>query len=73
MATSAVLTVSPHEAAARLGIGRGTVYRLLKAGRLPAVKVGKRPHFRIPVRALDEVLRNPERLSIGSAKESRSE
>ncbi len=73
MATSAVLTLSPHEAAARLGLGCGTVYRLLKAGRLPAVKVGKRPHYRIPVKVLEEVLADPERLSIGSAKESRSE
>ncbi len=65
METSVVLTVTPHEAAARLGIGRGTVYRLLKAGLLPAVKVGRRPHYRIPVRAIEEALAEPERLSIG--------
>jgi len=64
METSASLTLSPHEAAARLGIGRGTIYRLLKAGRIPAVKVGKRPHYRIPVRVLDELLADPDRLSI---------
>jgi excisionase family DNA binding protein len=50
------LTISPKEAAARLGLGRGTVYRLLWTGRLPAVKVGKRPHYRVPVRAIEEVL-----------------
>jgi len=65
METKASLTVSPHEAAERLGIGRGTVYRLVKAGRLPAVRVGKRPHFRIPVAALERALAEPERLSLG--------
>lgn len=68
MEASAVLTVTPYEAAARLGLGRGTVYRLLKAGRLPAVKVGRRPHYRIPVRAIEEVLAEPERLSLGAEK-----
>jgi excisionase family DNA binding protein len=70
MATGAALTLSPHEAAARLGLGRGTVYRLLKAGRLPAVRVGKRPHYRIPVRALEEVLADPERLTLGTEEEA---
>lgn len=59
-----VLTLSPTEAARRLGIGVTLTYRLLRAGRLPAVKVGKRPNYRIPVSALEEVLRNPERLSL---------
>jgi excisionase family DNA binding protein len=61
-----VMTVTPLEAAARLGLGRQLVYRLLKAGRLPAVKVGRRPHYRVPVRALEEALAEPERLSIGA-------
>jgi len=68
---ASVLTVGPHEAAARLGLGRGTVYRLLKAGKLPAIKVGKRPHYRIPVKALEEVLADPERLSIGGMDDAR--
>jgi len=71
MEASAVLTVTPYEAAARLGLGRGTVYRLLKAGRLPAVKVGRRPHFRIPIAALERVLAEPERLSLGSEEAER--
>jgi len=71
MRTSDTLTVSPHEAAARLGLGRGTIYRLLRAGRLPAVKVGRRPHYRIPVAALERVLAEPDRLSIGPEKEAR--
>ena len=71
MATSDVLTLSPHEAAARLGVGRGTIYRLLKAGKLRAIRVGKRPHYRIPLKVLEEALTYPERLSIGSVGESR--
>ena len=63
------LTVSPHEAAARLGLGRGTVYRLLKAGKLPAIKVGRRPYYRVPVRAIEEALADPERLSLGAERE----
>jgi len=58
------LTLSPREAAARLGLGRTLVYRLLRAGRLPAVKVGSRPHYRVPVKALEEALANPERLTV---------
>jgi excisionase family DNA binding protein len=70
MATSDVLTLSPHEAAARLGIGRGTMYRLPKSGRLPAIRVGRRPHYRIPLTVLEEALAYPERLSIGSTDDS---
>jgi excisionase family DNA binding protein len=39
-----VLTV--NQAASVLGIGRVTVYRLLRAGDLDAVRVGKRLRFR---------------------------
>jgi len=67
------LTVNPREAAARLGLGRGTVYRLLRCGRLPSVRVGRRPNYRIPTAALEEVLKNPERLNLGEEGESRHE
>jgi excisionase family DNA binding protein len=70
---SEALTVSPKEAARRLGIGLTSTYRLLRQGRLRAVRVGTRPNFRVPLRAIEEALAEPERLSIGSAKESRSE
>jgi len=56
------LTVGPKEAAARLGLGRVAVYRLLREGRLPAVRVGR--HYRIPVRALEQALKRPESLSL---------
>ena len=63
------LTISAREAAQRLGIGLATTYRLLRTGRLPAVRVGKRPNFRIPLRAIEEALAEPERLSAGPDEE----
>jgi len=60
-----VMTVTPMEAARRLGLGRQLVYRLLKVGRLPAVRVGTRPHYRIPLWALEQALAEPERLNLG--------
>ena len=64
---SETLTISAKEAAQRLGIGLTTTYRLLQSGRLRAVRVGTRPNFRIPVRAIEQALAEPERLSIGTA------
>lgn len=64
-----MLTVSPPEAARRLGIGVTTTYRLLRLGRLRAVRVGTRPNFRIPMRAIEEALANPEQLSLGGEKQ----
>jgi len=59
---SEALTVTPQEAAARLGMGRASVYRLLKEGRLPAVRLGR--VYRVPLRALEAVLERPESLSL---------
>lgn len=53
---SEVLTVSPKEAAHALGIGQAAIYRLLRMGTLPSVKVGRRPNYRVPVRVLEDVL-----------------
>jgi excisionase family DNA binding protein len=39
------------EAAARLGVGRSTVYELIQAGQLPAVRIGKA--VRIPASRLE--------------------
>lgn len=69
---SDALTVSPKEAAKRLGIGLTTTYRLLRLGRLRSVRIGTRPNFRVPVRAIEEALAEPERLSLGSEKESKA-
>lgn len=66
------LTVSPKEAAQKLGIGLTTTYRLLRLGRLRSVRIGTRPNFRIPVRAIEEALAEPERLSLGAEKGGRA-
>ena len=68
-ARDGTLTVNPREAAARLGLGRGTVYRLLQTGRLPCIRVGRRPNFRIPVVAIDQALKNPEGLTLAEEGE----
>ena len=57
------LTCSATEAAQRLGLGVALVRRLLRAGRIPSVRVGRRPNYRVPVALLEEILRNPEGLS----------
>ena len=57
------LTVSPYQAAARLGFGRQSVYRLLREGKLRATKLGR--NWRIPVAALEQALADPERLNLG--------
>jgi excisionase family DNA binding protein len=64
-------TVGVSEAARRLGISRGVAYRLANEGRLPCLRLGKR--LVVPKVALERMLREPQRLSMGSAKESRSE
>jgi len=46
------LLVSPEEAAECLGVGRSTVYDLMRARVLPSVKIGRAR--RIPVQALRE-------------------
>ncbi len=44
------LLLRPEEAAAVLGIGRTTLYDLLRTGQLPSVRIGA--SRRVPVRAL---------------------
>ena len=50
------LTITVKEAAKRLGFGLIATYKLIHAGELRAVKVGKRPLIRVPVSALLEFL-----------------
>lgn len=45
------LFVRPTEAADALGLGRSTIYQLISAGELPAVRVGG--SVRIPASALE--------------------
>ncbi len=46
------LMLKPLEAAEAIGMGRTAFYRLVKAGQIPACRVGK--SIRIPVNALRE-------------------
>ena len=48
----AVLT--PAEAMDILGVGKNTLYRMLRSGQLPAVRIGR--IWRIPLHALDAFL-----------------
>ncbi|MGE3811689.1 MAG: helix-turn-helix domain-containing protein [Candidatus Nanopelagicales bacterium] len=52
------LSYSPAEAAAVLGVGRSTVYVLIRAGDLPALKIGGRTL--ITRAALEELLARAE-------------
>jgi excisionase family DNA binding protein len=44
----------PSEAARELRVGRSTVYQMLRDGRLPAVRLGRRI-VRIPRHAIEEI------------------
>ena len=48
----AKLLLTPLEAAAALGIGRTTMFKLLLSGEIPSIKVGRMR--RIPITALSE-------------------
>jgi excisionase family DNA binding protein len=53
------LTVSVDEAALLLGISRGLAYRLVDAGVIPSVRLGRR--IVVPRKQLDQMLDQPER------------
>lgn len=48
------LTLTVKEAAAVLGISRGLAYEMVKTGRIPSVRFGKR--LLVPQRALEHLL-----------------
>lgn len=50
--------LTPHQAAARLGLPYRTVLTAIKAQQIPAVPVGKQ--WRVPVDALDEWLKTAD-------------
>jgi len=56
-------TLSPRETALILGVGRNTCYRLIHAGVIPVLRLGRT--IRVPRPALEDLLRNPERLTTG--------
>jgi len=47
-----VICLTPTETCRRIGIGRTKMYELLKAGKIPHLRVGRR--ILIPVRELEE-------------------
>lgn len=48
------LTVTVEEAARLLGIGRGLAYEMVRVGRIPSIRFGRR--LLIPRRALERLL-----------------
>lgn len=48
------VTLNVTECAARLGISRGLCYRLLREGRLPMLRLGRR--LLVPRKALEDML-----------------
>lgn len=55
---SAKLTYKPEEASPLLGIGRNTVYELLRSGRLRSIRIGRK--IIIPASAINEFLSKKE-------------
>jgi excisionase family DNA binding protein len=49
------LLITPEEAARRLGVGRSTVYGLLRLGQLPSIKIGR--CRRVPAAAVEAFVR----------------
>ena len=50
------LGLTTSEAARRLGVHKGTIYRLIESGQLPAARVSPRGDYRISVKAIDRLL-----------------
>jgi len=51
------LAISVREASARLGISEGTTWAMIRAGRMPSVRISPR-RVVIPVAALERLLSN---------------
>lgn len=55
------LTVTVEEAAHALGISRGLAYEMVRRGKIPSIRFGKR--LVIPRVALEQLLQNPDSLT----------
>lgn len=55
----AKLTLTVEQAATLLGISRGLAYEMVRAGKIPAIRLGRR--VVIPQRALERLLEDPTR------------
>lgn len=53
-------TISVEEAGIVLGIHRSLAYRLVRDGKIPVLRLGRK--IRVPLCALDRLLENPEAL-----------
>jgi excisionase family DNA binding protein len=53
----------PREVVERLAISRGTFYRLVHTGRLPALRLGESGQLRVEREVVDEFLRPARRES----------
>jgi excisionase family DNA binding protein len=56
-------TLSVPEAARVLGVGRIAMYQAVRDGRVPALRVGRKPKFRVPRPVIDRLLADPERFN----------
>jgi len=56
-------TLSVLEAAKVLGVGRTRLYEAVRNGRVPALKVGSKPKYRIPRKAIETLLSDPARFN----------
>ena len=65
-------TVSVEEASELLGVGRLSLYSALRDGRVPAIRVGRKPRFRIPLLAIERLLARPEEWEAGRQSGERS-
>jgi excisionase family DNA binding protein len=52
-------TLSVPEAAKVLGIGRVRMYEAVSEGRVPSLKIGTKPVYRIPRKVIDQLLEDP--------------
>lgn len=57
------VTLTVVEAAQMLGIGRQLAYDRVKAGEIPAIKLGRR--LLVPRRALEKLLEGPHQVGAG--------
>ncbi len=54
-------TLTVEQAAKVLGVGRNTAYQAVRAGELPAIRIGKR--LVVPRQAIDRLLAGPGRVA----------
>jgi len=62
-------TLSVNDAARLLGIGRARMYEAVREGRVPALKVGTKPKYRIPRRAIERLLDDPREFEKGRQRQ----